>query len=147
MIKDSTTKYKLDYQPNKDIPLNVLSYIFMIIQRTPLLWTCLLSSDFIHILRYPLAFYLMGLTIDLLTQQSTTEFVPDNVWLYVGLIFLVLFVGEISHLISHYFTFDLLRQARAELRSDLMAYTLDHSVLYFLLGRWPQMYTNTLKYN
>ena len=43
----------------------------------------------------------------------------------------MLFIGEICHAIPQYFFFDWMKRARAELRSDMFAYTLKHSFTYF----------------
>ncbi len=125
-------KYQLHYQPDTHIPGQLFAYIKMVIKRNPKLWTFLLITDVIHALRYPISFYFVGKAIDaLLASEGLGEGVPVEVWQYTGLIFAALFIGELCHLIPHYFTFDWMKRARAELRSDMMAYTLDHSYTYF----------------
>lgn len=124
-------KYKLDYTPNTQIPSGLLAYIVMVVRRNPGMWAFFLFIDVIHGLRYPLAFYCVGQIIDILGGLENNNYVPNDVWFYTGLIFLFLFVGEMVHLIFHYTTFDWIERKRAELRSDMLAYTLNHSFTYF----------------
>lgn len=131
MQKAHGSKYTLDYQPDKNIPSGLAGYVAMIIRRNPRLWTFWLVTDIIHALRYPVSFYLIGLIIDMLLAQGTSPAIPVEVWHYTGLIFIVLFVGEMCHLLPHYATFGWMERSRPELRSDMMAYTLDHSYTYF----------------
>lgn len=124
-------KYRLDYAPDKTIPSGMLGYIRMVIKRDPKLWMFLLATDVVHAIRYPVAFWLIGAAIDALLRYEGHDVIPDEMWRYCGLIFATLFIGEMCHLIPHYFTFDWMKRARATLRSDLLAYTLDHSYTYF----------------
>ncbi|MCH2546151.1 MAG: ABC transporter ATP-binding protein/permease [Alphaproteobacteria bacterium] len=124
-------KYTLDYQPDKLIPAGWGAYIRMVIKRNPRLWAFLLFTDVIHAVRYPVAFYFIGKAIDLLLNSGSSSHIPDGVWHYCALIFGTLFVGEMCHLLPHYYTFDWMKRARATLRSDMLAYTLDHSYTYF----------------
>ncbi len=130
MFFNKTTKYKLRYEPDTDIPSHLLSYVWWVAKRNPVMWTILLITDLIHGVRYPLAFYFVGLTVDAVTNAPTQQ-VPDEAWFYTAMIFGVLFIGEMAHLITHYWTFEWWKFARAELRSDILAYTLKHSFTFF----------------
>ncbi len=131
MLFNKETKYKLNYTANTEIPNRLWPYIWMIIKRNPVMWCVLIITDLLHGVRYPIAFVLMGMTIDSLIGLTPDQDIPSETWIYSGLLFAVLFVGEMMHLIPHYITFDWWKRARAELRSDLFAYTLQHSFTYF----------------
>ncbi len=131
MISRKDTKYKLDYTANTDIPGKLWPYMCMVIKRNPVMWFMLIITDLLHGVRYPIAFVLMGMTIDSLVGLTPDQEIPQETWMYAGMLFAVLFFGELMHLIPHYITFDWWKRARAELRSDLFAYTLQHSFTYF----------------
>lgn len=131
MFFNKTTKYKLQYEPDTNIPSHLLSYVWWVVKRNPLMWVFFIITDILHGIRYPIAFLFVGRIIDLLTPLSVNDPVPDAVWSYTFWIFIVLFIGELSHALPHYWTFDWWKRARAELRSDLLAYTLQHSYTYF----------------
>jgi len=131
MFFNQNTKYSLNYTPDTNIPRDLLAYVRMVVKRNPLMWTIMLALDVIHGIRYPIAFLLMGGIIDMLTGIPQGSAIPDNVWLYTGGLFAVLFFGELAHAIPHYWSFDWWKRARAELRSDLFAYTLQHSYIFF----------------
>ena len=124
-------KYELDYTPVDDIPRGLLSYVWMVVKRNPGMWVFFIVTDILHGVRYPIAFLFVGKIIDLLTSTTQGQPVPEDVWTYTLWIFLVLFIGELCHAIPHYWTFEWWKRARAELRSDLFAYTLKHSYTYF----------------
>jgi len=130
MLLKRTHKNTLSHEPVRDIPSRVLPYILMVLRRDPRLWLFLLVTDMIHGLRYPLAFFWMGRIVDLL-GAAPQGVVPLGVWQNTGLLFATLFLGELAHLIPHYFTFDWWKRARGALRSDLLNYTLGHSHAYF----------------
>jgi len=132
MLKESKeTKYKLDHTPNTDIPAGLFAYVRMVIARNPRMWVFMLITDILHGIRYPIAFLLTGQIIDMIAGLPAGSDLPRDVWVYTGLIFAVLFIGEIAHAVPHYWTFNWWKRARAELRSDLFAYTLKHSYTYF----------------
>ncbi len=130
-LKNTDRKYVFEYQPDTNIPAGMLAYIKMVVKRDPWMWAFFFAVDIIHGLRYPISFFFVGRTIDLVTKADPGAGIPDAAWHYALLIFIVLFVGEMAHLIPHYITFDWIKRARAELRSDLLAYTLRHSYTYF----------------
>lgn len=132
MIRETRdNKYTLNHTPNTDIPSGLLAYVRMVIARNPRMWTFFIVTDILHGIRYPIAFFLTGRIIDAITTLPDGAAIPDVVWHHVALIFAVLFIGEIAHAVPHYWTFNWWKRARAELRSDLMAYTLQHSFTYF----------------
>ncbi len=125
-------KYKLDYTPNPAIPRGLIAYIKMVVARNPRMWVFFIVTDILHGIRYPLAFYFMGQVVDELTAiPEGTRDIPLEVWHYTAAIFVVLFIGELAHAIPHYWTFDWWKRARGELRSDMLAYTMNHSFTYF----------------
>lgn len=124
-------KYVLDYTPDTNIPAGLFAYVKMVVKRNPSMWVFMLFTDVLHGIRYPIAFFLVGIIIDLVSDLPANSDLPSDLWLYTGLIFLVLFVGEIAHAVPHYWTFNWWKRARAELRSDLFSYTLKHSLTYF----------------
>lgn len=130
MFKDKN-KYILNYTPDTAIPRRMWDYIWMVVKRNPRMWVLFIVMDIVHAIRYPLAFLLVGMTIDSLDGLEPQSQLPSHIWLYVGLIFVVLFIGEMAHLLTHYWFFDWWKRARAELRSDLFAYALEHSFTYF----------------
>jgi len=132
MLKESQdTKYRFDHTPNTKIPAGLFSYVRMVVARNPGMWAFMLITDILHGIRYPIAFLLTGDIIDIITELPKGNDLPSNVWVYTGLIFAALFIGEIAHAIPHYWTFNWWKRARAELRADLFAYTLKHSFTYF----------------
>lgn len=130
MLFDKANKYTLQYEPDLNIPSKLLPYVWWVAKRNPVMWTILLLTDLVHGVRYPLAFFFVGLTVDAVTNAPTQD-VPQEAWIYTGLIFASLFFGEMAHLVSHYWTFEWWKRARAELRSDMFAYTLQHSYTFF----------------
>ena len=124
-------KYILDYEPDIRIPRGLLAYVWWVIKRNPVFWVLQIFFDLVHATRYPLSFYLVGVIIDQITALPEGAAVPDSVWMKTGAIFAILFFGELCHAIPHYWAFDWWKRARAELRSDLFAYTLNHSYTYF----------------
>ena len=130
MFETKATKYTLDYTPNTHIPSGVLSYIAWVVRRNPRMWAFMLLMDIVHGVRYPLAFFFVGLNVDLITNAQPGQ-IPSDVWINTGIIFTILLVGELAHAIPHYTIFDWIKRARAELRSDFMAYTMGHSYTYF----------------
>ncbi len=131
MFLQKSKKYKLDYTPNLMIPQGLTAYVRMVVARNPLMWFVFIFTDIVHGIRYPLAFLLVGRIIDLLTGLSEGAEIPEAVWNYSLWIFIILLIGELAHALPHYWTFDWWKRARAELRSDMMAYTLNHSYTYF----------------
>ncbi len=128
---ENKNKYSFNYTPNTHIPSGMLEYIKMVVRRNPRMWVFLLFTDIIHALRYPLSVYCLGKIIDILSKLESAVYVPNDVWIYTGFIFCFLFIGEMMHLVFHYVTFNWIERARAELRSDIFAYTLKHSYSYF----------------
>lgn len=128
---DKKAKYSIDYVPNKNIPAGTFAYIVMVIKRNPFMWAFMLFVDVIHGLRYPVAFVFIGKIIDILLSLEAGGTIPPVVWQYVAGIFGVLLIGELAHLGPHYVIFNWIGRARAQFRSDLLAYTLDHSFTYF----------------
>ncbi len=124
-------KYTLDYQPDTNIPSGVFPYIKMIVMRNPVFWVLMFLSDIIHGIRYPVSYLLVGIIIDMIIAQNNSGTIPSEAWGYVGLMFAVLFIGELVHAWPHYFFFDWIKRARAQLRADMFAYTLGHSYTYF----------------
>ena len=124
-------KYTLNYSPDLNIPRKLLAYVWMVVKRNPLFWTIQVTCDIIHAVRYPISFLLVGHVIDLVTALPEGSAVPNEVWMSASMIFVVLFIGEICHVFPIYATFDWWKRARAELRSDMFAYTLQHSYTYF----------------
>jgi len=132
MFKETKeTKYTLNHTPNTDIPGGLFAYVRMVVARNPRMWVFMLFTDILHGIRYPIAFLLTGQIIDMIAGLPEGSALPHNVWVYTGLIFAVLFIGEIAHAVPHYWTFNWWKHARAQLRSDLFAYTLKHSYTYF----------------
>ncbi len=131
MLFDKANKYTLNYEPDLDIPSALLPYVWWVVKRNPVMWVVFLATDILHGIRYPIAFLFVGMIIDLLTPLSAGDPVPDAVWTYTLWIAVILFIGELAHALPHYWTFDWWKRARAELRSDLLAYTLQHSYTYF----------------
>ena len=125
------TKYTLDYIADTDIPRGVFAYVRMVIKRNPRMWTFFILMDWIHALRYPIAFILVGNVIDAIAVLETSDPIPQHVWLLTFGVFLTLFIGEICHAIPHYIFFDWWKRIRGELRSDMFAYALGHSFTYF----------------
>ncbi|MFK7839584.1 MAG: ABC transporter ATP-binding protein [Bdellovibrionales bacterium] len=124
-------KYTFEHTPNLDIPSSVIAYVRMVFKRNPRMWLVFLAFDILHALRYPVAFFLVGGVIDTLTSLESGAPVPQSVWNAAILIFVVLLIGELVHAIPHYIFFDWWKRARAQLRSDLFAYSLEHSFTYF----------------
>lgn len=124
-------KYALNYEPNKDIPCSLMGYMRMVVRRDPGLWVVLFVTDVLHGLRYPAAFYLVGKIIDRMVAHDVATPIPAEIWRDTALIFVVLLMGELCHALPHYLTFDWIKRKRAELRSDMLAYTIDHSYTYF----------------
>ena len=131
MFRKRNDKYTLNYTANTDIPNGLVAYIRMVVQRNPRMWAFFVLTDIVHALRYPISFYCSGKIIDILTNTDASAGIPQEAWVYTALIFTVLLVGELAHAIPHYMFFDWWKRARAELRSDLFAYTLKHSFTYF----------------
>ncbi len=131
MFTDKSKKYNLDYTPDLNVPATLPAYISMVLKRDPWLWVFFFVTDFIHAIRYPVAFFYVGLVVDILTTMPEGAAIPQSAWNYTGLIFIILFFGEMAHAIPCYITFDWWKRARAHLRTDLMAYTLGHSYSYF----------------
>jgi len=131
MFKKRDDKYTFDHVPNTDIPRGLFVYVRMVIARNPRMWAVFIAFDVLHALRYPVAFFLVGGIIDALSTVEQGSAVPHTVWVDCGFIFAVLFLGELVHAVPHYFFFDWWKRARAELRSDLFAYSLKHSFTYF----------------
>lgn len=132
MLKENKqTKYVLNRAPNTDIPSGLFAYVRMVIARNPRMWLFFIATDVLHGIRYPISFFLTGKIIDVITDLPAGASIPQDVWTYVGWMFAVLFIGEIAHAVPHYWTFNWWKRARAELRSDLLAYTLKHSFTYF----------------
>ncbi len=130
MFKDKK-KYILDYTPDTAIPARLWDYVMMVVKRNPFMWTIMIVCDVCHALRYPLAFMLVGKTIDVLTQAESGAGIPQAAWHYLIAIFIILLIGEACHGVTAYTLMDWWRSARAKLRSDLMAYSLSHSYNYF----------------
>ncbi len=131
MFLNKANKYKLNYTPDTNIPTGLFAYVKMVVKRNPRMWAFFIFTDILHAVRYPLSFFLVGLVIDRLTGLPEGSDIPLEVWHYTALIFTALFVGELAHTVPVYWTFDWIKRARAELRSDLLAYTLKHSYTYF----------------
>ncbi|MCB9982554.1 MAG: ABC transporter ATP-binding protein [Rhodospirillales bacterium] len=131
MVLNKANKYKLDYTPDTNIPAGLRAYVWMVVRRNPVMWGVFVLMDIIHGVRYPLSYLLVGMVIDLITGLPVGAPIPHDVWLYTAAIFGVLIIGELAHAIPHYYAFDWWKRARAELRSDLFAYTLGHSYTYF----------------
>ncbi|MGH1397958.1 MAG: ABC transporter ATP-binding protein [Alphaproteobacteria bacterium] len=132
MFKENKdTKYVHNYTPDLRIPRGLFSYARMVVARNPRMWAFMLLTDILHGIRYPIAFFLMGQIVNILTTLPAGSNVPRDAWVYTGLICAVLLIGELAHAIPHYWTFNWWKRARAELRSDLFAYTLKHSYTYF----------------
>ncbi|MEM7651224.1 MAG: ABC transporter ATP-binding protein [Pseudomonadota bacterium] len=134
MFLDKSKKYRLDYTPDIRIPRGLLAYVWMVVKRNPVFWAIQITCDVLHAVRYPIAFLLVGHVIDLITTVPSLPEgapIPDEIWLTASLIFLVLFIGEMCHVFPIYVTFEWWNRSRAELRSDLFAYTLKHSYTYF----------------
>ncbi len=131
MFEKKSDRFTLDYIPNPEIPRELLAYIRMVVERNPGMWAFLLLMDIIHAVRYPIAFVLTGQIVDILTNLPEGSTIPDSVWIKTGLILFVLFIGEMAHVLPDYITFDWWKRARAQLRSDMMAYTLGHSYTFF----------------
>ena len=131
MFEKKEHKYTLNYTPNTNIPAGVISYVKMVVRRNPRMWTFFILMDWIHAMRYPVAFVLVGQVIDSLAALEQGVIIPQGVWLKAVLVFCVLFIGEIAHAVPHYAFFNWWKRARAQLRSDLFAYTLGHSFTYF----------------
>jgi len=131
MVLKKANKYRLDYTPDTNIPARLPGYVWMVVRRNPVMWAVFILMDIIHGVRYPIAYLLVGLIIDMITELPAGSALPDAVWLYTAALFAVLFIGELTHAIPHYFAFDWWKRARAELRSDLFAYTLQHSYTFF----------------
>lgn len=131
MLENKEEKYTLNYTPDTNIPASVLSYVRWVVSRNPRMWVFLLVMDVIHGLRYPFAFFLSGVIIDQLTALDSPTDAGWEIWQNVLLIFAILFVGELCHAGPHYIAFDWWKRARAQLRADLLAYTLGHSFTYF----------------
>jgi ATP-binding cassette subfamily B protein len=131
MFLNKSQKYTLNYTPDTAIPSGLLAYVWMVVKRNPRMWSFQLFMDVLHGVRYSIAFYFVGQVIDLLTGLPAGTPAPEAVWTYVWLIFIVLFIGELTHALPHYWTFDWMKRARAELRSDLFSYSLQHSFTFF----------------
>ena len=131
MFKKRHDKYTFDHTPDTNIPRGVIAYVRMVMARNPRMWAIFIGFDILHALRYPVSFLLVGGVIDALTTLEAGAPIPRQVWIDASLIFLVLLIGELVHAIPHYIFFDWWKRARAELRSDLFAYTLKHSFTYF----------------
>lgn len=132
MLKEKTqNKYTLNHTPNTDIPSGLFAYVRMVVARNPRMWLFFIATDVLHGIRYPIAFFLTGKIIDDITDLPAGASIPHDVWSYVGMMFAVLFIGELAHAVPHYWTFNWWKRARAELRSDLFAYTIKHSFTYF----------------
>ncbi len=131
MFEKKSERFTLDYTPDPAIPRGLMAYIAMVVRRNPGMWAFLLLMDVIHAVRYPIAFVITGQIVDILTNLPEGAAIPDKVWFKTSLILLVLFIGEMTHLLPHYITFDWWKRARAQLRSDMMAYTLGHSYTFF----------------
>jgi len=122
MFKEAQNKkYTLNYTPDTNIPAGVISYVRMVVARNPRMWAFFILMDWIHALRYPVAFVLVGQVIDGLTTLESGASIPDAVWMKAALVFCALFIGEIVHAVPHYLFFNWWKRARAELRSDLLA--------------------------
>ncbi|MGB0719057.1 MAG: ABC transporter ATP-binding protein [Bdellovibrionales bacterium] len=124
-------KYTLDYTPDTNIPAGLWAYIKMVAARDPIMWTYMITCDVLHALRYPVAFFLVGHVIDILTAADLAEGIPQQIWHYLALLFFVLLIGEACHGVTAYPIVDWRERTRAQLRSDLMAFTLGHSFTYF----------------
>lgn len=68
MFTDKRKKYKLEYTPDTDIPRGLMAYIWMVVKRNPVFWVIQMTCDVLHAVRYPIAFFLVGLVIDLMTH-------------------------------------------------------------------------------
>jgi len=132
MFKENRdTKYVHDHTPDTNIPRGLFAYVQMVVAHNPRMWAFMLFTDILHGVRYPIAFFLTGRIIDMVAALPTGSELPQDVWLYTAFIFITLFIGEIAHAVPHYWTFNWWKRARAQLRSDLFAYTLKHSFTYF----------------
>lgn len=124
-------KYKFDYTPRSDVSPRIFDFIKMVVQRDPRAWWGLTIIDIIHGVRYPIAFLLMGMCIDLLVTLEPDQGIPERAWHYAAAIFAILFVGEMIHVVALYRTMDYYKIIRPQLRADFLAYAMGHSFNYF----------------
>ena len=118
------SKYEFIYTPRDSVSATVGAYIKDVFSRNPKLWVSMVFCDIMHAVRYPLAFFIVGLCIDTLMGVDVQDGLPKEVWLYGALLGLVLFVGELFHAVTHYITFDRMQSLMPQVRSDMMNYVL-----------------------
>ena len=93
MVLKKANKYRLDYTPDTNIPARLPGYVWMVVRRNPVMWAVFILMDIIHGVRYPIAYLLVGLIIDMITELPAGSALPDAVWLYTAALFAVLFIG------------------------------------------------------
>ena len=79
--QDKHTKNQLDYTPDTNIPRGLFAYVRMVIKRNPRMWAFFILMDWIHALRYPVAFILVGQVIDDLATLEMHADIPHDVWI------------------------------------------------------------------
>lgn len=112
------------------LPRNLKDFLAYYWKLDPKQWAVFMVQDLVHFTRYSLAFILVGRIVDLLLESPSGQ-VPETAWLYALGIFVVLGVGEGSHIWTAYIIHKWKPKMRARIRRDFFDYILGHSHAYY----------------
>ncbi|HTK84011.1 MAG TPA: ABC transporter ATP-binding protein [Patescibacteria group bacterium] len=116
---------------NKPLPHNFREFAKYVWRKNPGLWALFFVQDIVHFLRYPLSFIIVGKIIDTLKGANPADGIPHKVFLLLGAMASVLFIGELAHVWTAHIIIHWKPKLRAAIRSDFLNYTMGHGHAYF----------------
>ena len=92
----SLLKPHIPAAPYGELPTSFGGFLLYVWRKNPVLWGTFMLQDIVHFTRYPIAFILLGKIIDILKDANPADGLPAAAWSILGLMMLVLAVGEHS---------------------------------------------------
>ena len=120
-----------DVEIKSRLPQNIKEFLRYYWDLDPKQWMLFACQDVVHFTRYSIAFVIVGNIVDILTRSELQFGVPPEATMLALSIFLVLGVGEASHVWTAYTIQKWKPRLRARIRRDFFNYILGHSQTYY----------------
>ncbi|AEP09906.1 ABC transporter ATP-binding protein [Micavibrio aeruginosavorus] len=127
----SLLKPHIPAAPYGELPTSFGGFLLYVWRKNPVLWGTFMLQDIVHFTRYPIAFILLGKIIDILKDANPADGLPAAAWSILGLMMLVLAVGEFAHIWTAHTILHWKPKLRTVIRGDFLSYTMGHSHAYF----------------